>query len=169
MKTIITSALALSITAMLLTTATAGPAAAKKEVPFKGVIEGTEDFTFQDRDENGVDLLINGDGGGNATHLGRFTATWDGFIDTTGEVDNLLVRTFVAANGDELYAEGPGAGTPPPDQFVTEHMVIMGGTGRFEEATGSFTVERWVFDVGNPGITDLVTVGSFDGTITFAD
>ncbi len=41
--------------------------------------------------------------------------------------------------------------------------MITGGTGRFEGAGGSFTVERVVYDV-RPGI-DLVTEGSFDGTI----
>jgi hypothetical protein len=107
--------------------------------------------------------LINGSGGGNATHLGAFTASWDLEISTD---PNIVFRTFVAANGDELYAEGPGAGTPPPDQFVTEEMTITGGTGRFDDATGNFTVKRTVFDVGNPGFTDLVTVGSFDGTIS---
>ena len=155
--------------ALLLTSALAGPVSAEEGVPFKGRIEGTEDFTFQDRDENGIDLLINGSGGGNATHLGKFAASWDGFIDTTGAVETLIFRTFVAANGDELWSVGSGEGTvPDPDQFVTEEQVIIGGTGRFEGATGSFTVERWVFNVGNPGITDLETVGWFDGTIILA-
>ena len=168
MKTIITSALALSMTAMLLTTAFAGPSAAKKAVPFKGVIEGTEDFTFLDPPEDGINLIIEGSGGGNATHLGRFTATWHGDI-TFGVEFSPIIRTFVAANGDELYAEGLGAGTPPdPDQFVVELMTITGGTGRFEGATGSFTVERVVFNVVDP-FEDLETIGTFDGTITFAD
>ena len=54
------------------------------------------------------------------------------------------------------------------DTFVTEEMVITGGTGRFEGATGSFTVERVVFNVVDP-FEDLETIGTFDGTITFAD
>ena len=154
--------------ALLLTSALAGPVSAEEGVPFKGRIEGTEDFTFQDRDENGIDLLINGSGGGNATHLGKFAASWDGFIDTTGAVETLIFRTFVAANGDELWSVGSGEGTlPDPNQFVTEEHVIIGGTGRFEGATGSFTVERTVFNVAPP-FTDLVTTGTFDGTIILA-
>ena len=153
--------------ALLLTSAFAGPAAAGKLVPFKGTIEGTEDFTFQDPDENnGIGLLINGSGGGNATHLGKFTATWDGEI-TFGAALQPNVRHFVAANGDELWSMGLGAGTDPPNQFVTEEQVIIGGTGRFEDATGSFTVERTVFNVAPP-FTDLVTTGTFDGTIILA-
>ncbi len=107
MKTI----LCLSITALLITTAFAGPASEQEGLPFSGSIEGTEDFTPID-DESGIDLAIHGSGGGSASHLGPFTATWDGDI-TFANPDNPIKRTFVAANGDELYAEGPGAGTPP--------------------------------------------------------
>ncbi len=159
--------LCLPITALLLTAALAGPASAEEGVPFKGVIEGTEDFTFQVGDPSGIDLLISGSGGGNATHLGNFTTTWDGDI-TFGVEFSPIVRTFVAANGDELYAVGLGAGTPPdPDQFVVTDFMITGGTGRFEGATGSFTVERTVFNV-LPPFTGLETVGTFDGTIILA-
>jgi hypothetical protein len=45
-------------------------------------------------------------------------------------------------------------------------MTITGGTGRFAGAGGSFTLERGVFDVGEPAFTDLPTFGSFDGFIT---
>ena len=53
----------LPITALLLTAALAGPVSAEEAVPFKGVIEGTEDFTFQIGDPSGIDLLISGSGG----------------------------------------------------------------------------------------------------------
>ncbi len=149
--------------ALLLTTALAGPAAAGPMVPFRGTIEGTEDFDFDH--PSGIDLKISGSGGGNATRLGNFTATWVGDI-TFGEEFQPLERTFVAANGDELWSTGFGAGTEPdPDQFVVENYDIIGGTGRFEDATGSFTVERTVFNV-SPPFTDLETVGSFDGFIS---
>jgi len=157
------SVLCLPMAALLLASALAGPASGGTLAPFSGVIAGTEDFDFAH--PSGIDIKILGSGGGNASHLGRFTATWDADI-TLANLDQPIKRTFVAANGDELYAEGFGAGTPPPDQFVTEDMSITGGTGLFEFATGSFTLERTVFDVGNPGFTDLETVGSFDGFIS---
>ena len=118
-------------------------------------------------DPDGIDLIIHGSGGGNATHLGSFTATWDADI-IFANADNPIERTFVAANGDELFAEGRAAGTPPDDdgfQFVTETMTITGGTGEFAGAGGSFDVERGVFNVAPPFI-DLPTFGSFDGFIT---
>ncbi len=168
-KTIIGLKLTL-ITALLLTTAFAGPAAQKKAVPFKGVVAGFEDFYFQVGDPSGIDLIIEGSGGGNATHLGNFVAIWDSNISFANQVQPLF-RTFVAANGDEIWSEGLGAGTPPdadPDfnQYVVEEHVIVGGTGRFEDAEGGFIVERVVYDV-RPGI-NLETTGSFNGTIIIA-
>jgi hypothetical protein len=161
-NTIMRIALCLPMAALLITTAIAGPEKAKKEVPFKGVIDGTLDFTF---DIPNDELIIAGSGGGEATHLGRFTGDVTVAIDLTNpDVGGVVMRTFVAADGSELYAEGPGVGSPPPNQFVVEELIITGGTGRFEGASGSFTLEHWVYDVAPPFI-DLVTEGSFDGTI----
>ena len=145
-----------------------------KGAPFKGRIDGKEDFNFQVGDPSGIDLVILGNGGGRATQLGSFSATWIGDITFGPDPDALqpLARTFVAANGDELWSEGWGAGTPPDadpnfNQYVVEDHVIIGGTGRFEGATGSFTVERVVYDV-RPGI-DLVSEGSFHGVLLRAN
>ena len=167
MNTMLKTLLCLPMAVVLVSVALSGPASAKDGVPFKGVIEGTEDFTFLDPPVEGVNLRISGSGGGNATHLGRFTATWDGDI-TFGIPDSLVIHCFVAANGDEIWSVGLAAGTPPdPDQFVVGHFDIVGGTGRFDGATGSFTVERIVFNV-SPPFTGLETLGSFDGTIILA-
>ncbi len=173
MKTI----LCLPMTALLLTTALVAPSAAAPLVPFSGVIEGTEDFAFQPGDPSGIDLKIHGSGGGNSTHLGlgKFTAIWDGDISFPNP-DSPIRRTFVGETGFELYAEGVGAGTPPPApgelnegfQFVTETMTITGGTGPFEFAGGKFTLHRGVSEVGVPegNFNNLPTFGSFDGFIT---
>ena len=159
--------------ALLLTSALAGPAAAGTLVPFSGVIEGTEDFDFEH--PSGIDIKILGSGGGNASHLGRFTATWDGDI-TFANLDQPIRRTFVGETGFELYAEGVGAGTSPPApgelnegfQFVTETMTITGGTGPFEFAGGKFTIHRGVSEIGVPegNFNNLPSFGSFDGFIT---
>ena len=172
MKTIIKPVLCLQMTALLLTTALAGPASAQEMVPFLGTIQGTEDFNFLVDDPDGIDLKIHGSGEGISTQLGleQFTATWDGDI-IFANPDNPIVRTFVAANGvDMLFAEGPGAGTPPAAgiQLVTEMMTITGGEGLFEFAGGEFTIQRVVSEVGVPegNFNDLPTTGTFDGFIT---
>ena len=74
--------------------------------------------------------------------------------------------TFTAANGDQLITTTTGredAFVPPNVSHVTLVATIVGGTGRFAEATGTFTV-RWV------GIIDFATgtsteTGSFEGHI----
>ncbi len=166
LNTILRTTIYLPMASLLLTLAIAGPASAGSMVPFKGVIEGTEDFNFKD-DRTGIH--VPGIGGGNASHLGRFTAIWDGDITFTNE-GNLhpTERTFIAANGvDKLFAKGLASGTAPVDgiQFVTETMKITGGEGRFDGASGNFDLERGVFDIAPP-FTDLPTFGSFDGFIT---
>jgi hypothetical protein len=64
----------------------------------------------------------------------------------------------VAANGDSLFAEGSGLGVPtetPGVNSIVEEYTITGGTGRFVDATGSFTVKRLI----------TLTTGVTDGTI----
>jgi hypothetical protein len=50
--------------------------------------------------------------------------------------------TFVAANGDELFTAftGPGQNTSATTSEVTAHLIITGGTGRFDDAEGTLTV-----------------------------
>jgi hypothetical protein len=156
--------LCLPLAALLITAAVAGPAAAWETLAFEGAIEGTENFTFFDPPVDGVDLNIIGAGGGTNELLGQFTATWDGDI-TFANPDSSVIRTFTAENGDEIWSEGLAAGTPPdPNQTVVGNYEIIGGTGLFDGATGSYTVERTVFNVAPP-FMDLATTGTFSGTI----
>jgi hypothetical protein len=78
------------------------------------------------------------DATGNATHLGRFTVTaaW-----TIGPGGGIGTSTWTAANGDELYTSFTRSGVPaPPTITFTEIHTITGGTGRFADASGTFTV-----------------------------
>jgi hypothetical protein len=54
--------------------------------------------------------------------------------------------TFTAANGDTLSASVVGQATRigPTTLSIVEVYTITGGTGRFADATGSFTVESTV-------------------------
>jgi hypothetical protein len=62
---------------------------------------------------------------------------------------NVLTRhgigaaTFTAANGDTLTATVDGQATPtsPGVLSIVEVYTVTGGTGRFADATGSFTLE----------------------------
>ena len=70
MKSIMKSILGLQMTAMFLTVALAGPAAAEKQVPFKGSVQAVESYDVQF-----PTLFVDTTGTGKATHLGRFTVT----------------------------------------------------------------------------------------------
>lgn len=110
-----------------------------KPVPFKGAWTGV---TVSADETNLPVVAIVSEGGGQLTHLGSYTMV----SPHTSNVANGFTagdQIFTAANGDTLtaYCEG----TPLPD-FSTGNLVISGsldcevtsGTGRFEDATGSY-------------------------------
>lgn len=135
-----------------------GPAAASEQVPFNGSLEAA--VTRSPISPTLVSVVL--DGGGNASHLGRFTFTAPHVVDT---VTRLATGTyqFTAANGDQVFANFVGQATPtatPGVISIVENATITGGTGRFAGATGTFTVVR-LYDTLNG-----TTVGSFTGSIS---
>ena len=153
-KTITKTVLYLQMTALLLTAAFA--AAAEKEVPFHGTIQGIEiaDVQFPK-------AFVDGSGSGKATHLGRFTMTYELEVDLIAH-ETFGSSLFTAANGDSLATDITGLGTPtenPDVVSVVEVHTITGGTGRFADATGNF-IRTYFLD-----LVTGVTSGSFDGTI----
>jgi len=146
-----------------------------KMVPFKG--SGTweaVDFLFP-YPEGVMEMYVVVEFEGTATHLGRFEAVWKGrytFIvvdDFPVPTDYLSSSTiYTAANGDELYDKGcVNDGTeyfPEEDglSFFMTGIRIEGGTGRFENAVGSYEL-TCIATVGfpSPGGT-----GEFEGVIS---
>ena len=152
MKTI----LYLQMTALCLTAALAGRAVAEEQSPIKGSIQGVEiaDVQFPR-------FFVDGSGSGRATHLGRFTVTYEVVVDfLTHETFGSYL--FTAANGDSLATDITGLGTPtenPDVHSIVEVHTITGGTGRFAGATGSFIKTSLL------NLVTSVNSGSFDGTI----
>ena len=111
-------------------------------------------------------LTVTGTATGNATHLGRFTAT---FVDVVGTTTAMSTGTLnlSAANGDQLFTTTSGGEDefiPPNVSRVTLVATIIGGTGRFAAATGTFTLHQI-------GVIDFATAtssgsGSFEGHIS---
>jgi hypothetical protein len=158
MKNITRTAFSLQMTALLLTAALAGPAAAATGVPIRGSIQGVEiaDVQFPK-------IFVAGSGSGNATHLGRFTVTYEVEVDLLAH-ETFGSSVFTAANGDSVFTDIIGSGTPtenPDVHTVVEVHTITGGTGRFAGATGSFIKKSLL------NLVSGVTSGSFDGTISF--
>jgi hypothetical protein len=126
------------------------------ETPFKGTVNAVE---------TGVTVFpirsITREGGGTATYLGQYTE------HITGQI-NLVTRhltgaaTFTAANGDTLTATVDGQATQTATAgvlSVVEVYTITGGTGRFADATGTFTLHSTVTQATG------VSSGTFSGVI----
>jgi hypothetical protein len=147
--------------ALILTAALAVPAAAQKQVPFKGTIQGQDtDIGFT---SPGM-FLVEANGTGIGTLLGQFSFTLEITINVANGTDTGSGH-LVAANGDSVDVTFAGSGepTPTPDGVVFSIMeiyTITSGTGRFAGAQGSFIMER----VADP--QKFITFGSFHGTIT---
>jgi hypothetical protein len=135
----------------------ANPAAAGEQVPFTGSLEGVDIGT----PVNPPFVLARVTATGNATQLGKFTYTELDTVDTSTRIGTGTF-VFTAANGDTVFGtiSGKATFTPPNALTIEENAIITGGTGRFAEATGTFTATRLKNTVTN------VTTASFTGTIS---
>lgn len=133
-----------TVTAMLLlivlaSSVFAAPRASERGLLLKGSLETTEtqQAVFPT-------LFVNGTGSGNATQLGLYTMSYEAEV-TIPTLASTTSATLVAADGSTLFGEGNGQGTvitPPGIVSIVETYTITSGTGRFEGASGSFTVKR---------------------------
>jgi hypothetical protein len=135
-----------------------GPARAGEQVPFKGKQSGVmmqTGFSFPFVTTSVV-------GEGQATHVGRFTMIWQVVVDViTGYATG--VATLTAANGDLLFLTMVGPPTTDPTRGAAE-FTIVGGTGRFQGATGGYTEQiefAFPFYVSPNTFTEV-----FEGTIS---
>jgi hypothetical protein len=155
------SSISLALAAMVLTATFVIPAAAQKQVPFKGSLQGHE----TDTPEGGpppTTVMATGSTEGIGTHVGQFSFTYQLTITlATGTATGSA--QLIAANGDSIFTTIIGSSEPtatPGVLSITEIDTITGGTGRFAGAQGSFTVERLINQATG------FTSGSFHGAIT---
>jgi hypothetical protein len=97
---------------------------------------------------------------GIATHLGRWTAVGE---LTFGTPEGPLVpasgtETFTAADGDELHAEVIGE-LDTTTGIATGVFRFVGGTGRFEDASGS---AEFVVVQDPSGTFEVTAIGTID-------
>jgi hypothetical protein len=151
----------IAVAAILLTAALAIPAAAQKQVPFKGSLQGQETDTPQGGPPP-TTLSVDGSATGIATHVGQFSFTYQLTVNLANGTATGSAH-LVAANGDSIDTIVTGSSEPtatPGVNSITEINTIAGGTGRFAGAQGSFTVERLI------NLATGFTSGSFHGSIT---
>jgi len=158
-ESVMKASISLVVAAMLLTAVLAVPAAAQKQVPFKGTMQG-HDVDSPGPSEGTIVVTTTGTGIG--THLGDFSFTQVVTV-TLAEFTDTGSAHWVAANGDNIDTTLAGSAeltATPGILLITEVHTVTGGTGRFASAQGSFVVERLASAV------TFLTSGSFHGTIT---
>jgi hypothetical protein len=143
------------VAASAVSLASIAVSAVAAETPFKGTVDAVETSrvvfptAFLDRE-----------GGGTATYLGRYTEHVTMQINIPS-MTSTGTATFTAANGDTLSASvvGRATRTGPTVLSIVEVYTVTGGTGRFADATGSFTLTSTVEQ------TTGVSTGTFSGAI----
>src|SRR5829696_4089809 len=87
-------------------------------------------------------LLVSLQGGGTATHIGRYTIVNSHCVDPTngGLTEGTFVKT--AANGDQIFGRYVGSSIPTgPGTFtISGTVTFAGGSGRFADASGTTTM-----------------------------
>ena len=138
----------------------AGSAAAGELVYFQGTLEGDDRLLVFPPPI----AVVHGVGGGEATQLGRFTYDLQATVTfVPPPPTGVGTLTLTAANGDTLVAGIMGTSRPIIPGvlvLVTEEATIVDGTGRFDGASGSFTIVRLVYQ------DTRFTIGSFEGAIS---
>ena len=122
-------------------------------VPFKADFSVWDHSDYSDLSCGGYPVfLLTMLGNGNITHLGKMTTMMTFCCDvSTGYYYN-TVGSFVAANGDELSFEIIEGQIVPNDEPNSAYyqskfndlVTFTGGTGRFEDATGSAYTHAYV-------------------------
>jgi len=147
---------ALSAMAAVTSSSAVAHPAATPQVPFKGRFDGSDTVT--------PPVTITTNGTGNGTLLGQFSLS--NVLTITSPSGGAGTGKWTSANGDIVNTTFVAAAEPGDGVLlVTEEHTITGGTGRFSNAQGSFTLHRLhVFAASEDGTH--VTSGSYEGTIT---
>lgn len=109
--------------------------------PFKTHDTGTIGIVYGPENEcypNFSQIQFTGTGTG--THVGNHTGEWYVCMNQQGGLEGAFYGTMTAANGDQIYFSQPDPTvfTIDAEGNVTGNFDIVGGTGRFEGATGHF-------------------------------
>jgi hypothetical protein len=133
----------------------------KQVLPFKGGF-ATIESVIEIKGNTEHDRIT---GIGQLTHLGNATFVADiqfDVVDFSAPITG--VQTTVAANGDKIFSTFSGySNVPDAEGNIQANLseTITGGTGRFINATGTFTVKA----NGNINVPEGKNI--FDGTISY--
>lgn len=147
----------------------AGHESVMVSVPFKANYSVWDISDYSDPSCGGSPVyFLTMEGSGNISHLGKITTRMTFCCDvTTGYYYN-TVGSFVAANGDELFFEVPEGQIVPNDEDnssyyqtkFNDYMIFIGGTGRFEGASGDAYSNAYVHNGDDEWRTDFFSKGT---------
>jgi hypothetical protein len=122
--------------------------------PFKGSFDGSQTVTPGTPPFAFVDMRAEGTG----SHIGRFAIALPHTVNfATATATGIC--TIIAADGSRIIASFSGQAQLGPIVTIVEQATITGGTGRFANASGTFTIRR-TFDQASGR-----TSGEFEGTL----
>lgn len=161
MKTLLLFVIALMLLIPLARTVFAAPAAngspAKMtRLPFTGTMQSNESYSTVF-----PTLFVTANGSGESTQLGQFTVSYHIEMNLV-DLSEIESAHFAGINGDSLQAKGMGQAIEdrtPGMYNMIEIYTITGGTGRFTNAGGTFTLKRLV------SITAGVASSIFEGYV----
>ena len=143
------------VAAFAVSLASVAVSAVAAETPFKGTVNAVEtgQVVFPTR-------FLDREGTGTATYLGKYTEHVVMQINIP-TMSSTGAAPFTAANGDTLTASvvGQATRTGPTVLSIVEVYTVTGGTGRFADATGTFTLKSTLEQ------TTGVSTGTFSGAI----
>ena len=161
MKQLLVFVLALIFLIPLARTAFAAPAAnvvpaQLTHIPFQGTMQSMENYS-----NVSPTMFVTATGSGDATQIGRFAVSYKSEWNL---VDLSATETayFVTPEGNSFQAKAVGQAIEdrtPGMYNVIAIYTITGGMGRFEGASGTFTLKRLV------SLTTGATSSTFEGTI----
>lgn len=115
-------------------------------------------------------IYLHVSGTGVATHLGKSRVE----SETTVYIEPKPIlfsgtTTFTAANGDQLYASFTGLSHSNGDgtETLVRDYTVTGGTGRFSEASGSFTGTSVITTPITPDVAPEINDITFEGSINY--
>ena len=154
------------MTAIFLTVALVSSSVGAGVIPINGTFAGDESFAPFPNPAEGI--YVNGSVMSTDTALGPFTLSYSLIVDFAfpgtppGAPGASRLVVGDAANGDSIlaYFIGNNAGLcDNGDLHIVDPWTVIGGTGRYAGARGSFTLDRCLnFDTGE-------TSGTISGTI----
>ncbi len=160
---------AAAMVALAVVTSAALSAAGGTDRPFTGTLAGSATFPG-DSTCPFTGRRTWSEGSGTASHLGLVSMSSNHCTPPT----NLITggqKTLVAANGDEVHFTYAGACDPIPPSVgevftCNSEDVIVGGTGRFANATGEAHVTALITFAGF-GVPVWPITWTWDGTLSY--